>query len=163
MHANRCIVYYDKYIDCKIRAPITIQAINNRLTYMFHCIERRLYLQPKVYRQHPKLRENVRTFNDINQTTIYTTNLHPNSCYCVRFHCRRHGSFDTISDVECNRYQTLKFVYELCYKYFYKHALSLILRYYRLIKLELHQTTTTKTAMFFEVFFFLFMRNKLFI
>ncbi|CAF3724536.1 unnamed protein product [Rotaria sordida] len=100
MHANRCIVYYDKYIDCKIRAPITIQAINNRLTYMFHCIERRLYLQPKVYRQHPKLRENVRTFNDINQTTIYTTNLHPNSCYCVRFHCRRHGSFDTISDVE---------------------------------------------------------------
>ncbi|CAF1010787.1 unnamed protein product [Rotaria sordida] len=140
MHANRCIVYYDKYVDCKIRAPITIQAINNRLTYMFHCIERRLYLQSKVYRQHPKLRENVRTFNDINQTTIYTTNLHPNSCYCVRFHCRRHGSFDTISDVECNRYQTLN-----------------------LIKLELHQTTTTKTAMFFEVFFFLFMRNKLFI
>ncbi|CAF0785840.1 unnamed protein product [Rotaria sordida] len=81
MHANRCIVYYDKYIDCKIRAPITIQAINNRLTYMFHCIERRLYLQSKVYRQHPKLL-----------------------------------------------------------------ALSLILRYYSLIKLELHQTTTTKNG-----------------
>jgi hypothetical protein len=42
VRAEPCIVYYDEYIDCKIKAPRMIQAINNRLKYDFHFEERRL-------------------------------------------------------------------------------------------------------------------------
>jgi hypothetical protein len=40
--AEPCIVYYDEYIDCILRAPIMVQAINNNLNYTFNFVERRL-------------------------------------------------------------------------------------------------------------------------
>jgi hypothetical protein len=35
---TRCIVYYDQYIDCTVRAPTMVDAINNRLAcdFRFH-------------------------------------------------------------------------------------------------------------------------------
>ena len=42
--AEPCRVYYDKYIDCQIRAPNMVRAIVNRLDYNFTFRERRLSL-----------------------------------------------------------------------------------------------------------------------
>jgi len=39
---ERCIVYYDKYIDCRVRAPIMVPAIINGLEYKFRFEEVRL-------------------------------------------------------------------------------------------------------------------------
>ncbi|CAF4944463.1 unnamed protein product [Rotaria sp. Silwood1] len=67
MCVDRCVVYYDEYIDCAIRAPIMLQAMNNRLTYKFLFIERRLYLQPRVYQEQPELVK----IDNINETLTF--------------------------------------------------------------------------------------------
>jgi hypothetical protein len=42
VRAEPCIVYYGEYIDCILRAPVIVQAIQDSLNYTFNFTERRL-------------------------------------------------------------------------------------------------------------------------
>ncbi|CAF0821114.1 unnamed protein product [Adineta ricciae] len=67
MRHKRCVVHYDRYIECTIIAPVFVRAFTNHLSSRIDFFERPLFSRPRIYRPSPKLV----SIDLLNQTITY--------------------------------------------------------------------------------------------